>query len=99
MWDLVHHPMRSEEFYAVLVLIAVLGGFAVSVIKAVLAHIRRTKLDDMEATLKLEMVQCGMSAGDIERVLSAKVGGDYDAGGELARAIGRAAARRVRQTS
>ena len=32
------------------------------------AQYRRTQRDDMEATLKMEMIQRGMSADEIERV-------------------------------
>jgi hypothetical protein len=35
---------------------------------------RRTLLDEMEATLKMEMIQRGMSADEIAQVLSAKMG-------------------------
>jgi xanthine/uracil permease len=35
---------------------------------------RKMQRDDMEATLKMEMIERGMSAEDIERVLSARMG-------------------------
>lgn len=35
---------------------------------------RKMQRDDMEATLKMEMIQRGMSAEDIERVLAARIG-------------------------
>lgn len=35
---------------------------------------RKMQRDDMEATLKMEMIQRGMSAEDIERVLAARMG-------------------------
>jgi len=38
------------------------------------SHHRKLQRDDMEATLKMEMIQRGMSAEEIERVLAARVG-------------------------
>lgn len=35
---------------------------------------RKMQRDDMEATLKMEMIQRGMSAEEIERVLAARMG-------------------------
>jgi|GEM_PF-2315248 len=35
---------------------------------------RKMQRDDMEATLKMEMIERGMSAEDIERVLAARMG-------------------------
>jgi hypothetical protein len=35
---------------------------------------RKMQRDDMEATLKMEMIQRGMTADDIERVLAARIG-------------------------
>ena len=35
---------------------------------------RKMQRDDMEATLKMEMIERGMSAVDIERVLAARMG-------------------------
>jgi hypothetical protein len=55
-------------------LLALLGGLGVAVTKVVASYYRRTQLDEMEATLKLEMIQRGMSADDIKQVLEAKMG-------------------------
>jgi hypothetical protein len=35
---------------------------------------RKMQRDDMEATLKMEMIERGMSADEIERVLAARIG-------------------------
>ncbi|MEX0676203.1 MAG: hypothetical protein WD063_03970 [Pirellulales bacterium] len=56
--------------------IAILGGITVAITKVVSSHYRRTQLDDMEATLKLEMIQRGMSAAEIKEVLEARMAGD-----------------------
>lgn len=55
-------------------LVAVVGAITVAITKVVAAHYRRTQLDEMEATLKMEMIQRGMSAGEIKQVLEAKTG-------------------------
>jgi hypothetical protein len=54
--------------------VAIIGGITVAVTKVVAAHYRRTQLDEMEATLKMEMIQRGMSAGEIKQVLESKMG-------------------------
>ncbi len=56
--------------------IAILGGFTVAIVKVVSSNRRRSQLDDIEATLKLEMIQQGMSAADIKQVLEARVPGN-----------------------
>ena len=53
--------------------IAIVGGITVAVTKVVSAHYRSTQLDEMEATLKMEMVQRGMPADEIAKVLGAKM--------------------------
>ncbi len=98
MYELVHHPLRSEELFAAFLLVCVVGGVVVKVTKSVLAHQRRTQLDDMEATLKMEMIQRGMSAEEIVKVLQAKTAApDADALRELAASIGREGSRWVRR--
>jgi hypothetical protein len=46
----------------------------VSLTAILTGHRRKMQRDDMEATLKMEMIQRGMSADEIERVLSARMG-------------------------
>lgn len=58
----------------VLGMVAIVGGIGVAVSKVVADHYRRTQLDEMEATIKMEMIQRGMSAADIKQVLEAKLG-------------------------
>ncbi len=52
--------------------IAIVGGISVAITKVVSSHYRRTQLDEMDATLKLEMIQRGMSADEIKQVLDAR---------------------------
>jgi hypothetical protein len=56
--------------------VAILAGMAVAMVIVVSHNRRRTQRDEMEATLKLEMVQRGMSAGEIAQVLEARMGPD-----------------------
>jgi hypothetical protein len=56
-------------------MIAIIGGITVWVIKVLTLHNRKTQLDEMEATLKMEMIQRGMSASEIKQVLEANMGG------------------------
>ena len=65
-------PLRAEELFAIFLLACVTSGAVVKVVKAVLSHQRQTVLDDMEATLKMEMIERGMSADDIAKVLNVK---------------------------
>jgi len=55
-------------------MLGLIGGITVAITKVVAAHYRRTQLDEMEATLKMEMIQRGMSAGEIKQVLEARMG-------------------------
>ncbi|HEX3726787.1 MAG TPA: hypothetical protein VHV08_11120 [Pirellulales bacterium] len=59
----------------VLGLVALLGGLAIGFATLVAIYKRRVQLDEMEATLKMEMIQRGMSAGEIKQILEAKMGG------------------------
>jgi hypothetical protein len=54
--------------------VAILGGVSVAVTAVVSAHRRRMQLDEMEATLKMEMIQRGMSAEEVSRVLESRMG-------------------------
>ncbi len=54
--------------------VAILGGITVAITKVMAVYYRKTQLDDMEATLKMEMIQRGMSADEIKQVLEAKMG-------------------------
>jgi hypothetical protein len=59
----------------ILGMIATVGGLFVGFTKIVATYYRKVQLDEMEATLKMEMIQRGMSADEITRVLEAKMGG------------------------
>lgn len=62
--------------------VAIIGAFIVAIITGIAGSIRRSKLDDMEATLKMEMIQRGMTADDIKKVLEARMGASLAADGE-----------------
>jgi hypothetical protein len=55
-------------------LVSILGTIAVALSIVSAVYRRRTQLDDMEATLKMEMVQRGMPGEEIERILKARMG-------------------------
>ena len=58
----------------VLVAIPILSVLVVLMTAILTNHHRKLQRDDMEATLKMEMIQRDMSAEDIERVLAARIG-------------------------
>jgi hypothetical protein len=53
--------------------VGIIGGISVAITKVVSSHYRRTQLNEMEATLKMEMIQRGMSAAEIKQVLEARM--------------------------
>jgi hypothetical protein len=64
--------------------VAIIGGFIVAIVTGIAGSVRRSKLDDMEATLKMEMIQRGMTAEDIKKVLEARMGASVAADAECA---------------
>jgi len=70
-------------------LVALIGGLVVAVIKVLEGHHRKTQLDEMEATLKMEMIQRGMSAAEIKQVLESKMDSSRSSVAELLNSIPR----------
>lgn len=67
-------PLASLPIEAILgITIPFTAGVVVLLTFIVTHHVRRMQRDDMEATLKMEMIERGMSAEDIERVLAARM--------------------------
>jgi len=68
--------LTSEDLLALcgifLGLVAIIGGLSIGLVAVVSYHYRRSRMDDIEATLKMEMIQRGMSAEDIRKVLEAR---------------------------
>jgi hypothetical protein len=58
----------------ILGLVALIGGLAIGLATVTAVYKRRVQLDEMEATLKMEMIQRGMSADEIKQVLEARIG-------------------------
>ncbi len=54
-----------------LVLIIVIGGLLLAAITIIAAHWRHVRVAEIQAALKRQMIERGMSAGDIEKVLQA----------------------------
>ena len=65
----------TEELLITFVALPIICGSLIALTAIITDHKRKSVRDDMEATLKMEMLQRGMSAEDIERVLSARSGG------------------------
>jgi hypothetical protein len=74
--DSIISKLGTEEILAlagmVVGVIAILGGITVAITQVVSSHRRRMQLDEMDATLKMEMIQRGMSAEEIDTVLRAR---------------------------
>jgi hypothetical protein len=68
--------LSGEQFLGLcgigLGLVAILGGISVAITQVISTSSRRKMLDEMEATLKLEMIQRGLSAGEIKQILEAR---------------------------
>lgn len=67
--------MPSEELLITFVALPIICGSLIAMTAIITEHKRKSLRDDMDATLKMEMLQRGMSAEDIERVLTARTGG------------------------
>ena len=65
---------NMPEEALVVVAIAVVGGVLIAITAIIVDNYRKIQRDDMTATLKMEMIQRGMSAEEIERVLAARMG-------------------------
>jgi len=68
-------PLFASVSDEVLIVIAIplVGGVLVAITAILAGTYRKMQRDDMTATLKMEMIQRGMSPEDIERVLAAKM--------------------------
>ncbi|REK18652.1 MAG: hypothetical protein DWQ37_03710 [Planctomycetota bacterium] len=66
--------LAAGEEEIVIVALPILSGLVVLMTMIITYHARRSQRDDMEATLKMEMIQQGRSAEEIERVLAARFG-------------------------
>lgn len=68
--------LTSEDLLALcgifLGLVAIIGGLSIGLVAVISYHYRRSRMDDIEATLKMEMIQRGLSAEDIRKVLEAR---------------------------
>ena len=71
MESLIHHPMNTGEWIGVILLAAVVGGLVIGAIAVITDYYRSVQRDEMDATLKMEMLARGMSAEEIIEVLKA----------------------------
>ena len=68
----LHQPMTNAEWVSILMLVSIACGSAVTIAGIVTGYYRRTQLDEIEATLKLEMIHRGMAPDEIKKVLQAR---------------------------
>jgi hypothetical protein len=68
-WRDVFQPSTLPFLVAI---VAIGGGILAGIITSILQHIRKVRTAEMEASLKAQMIERGMSAEEIERVLRAK---------------------------
>jgi hypothetical protein len=68
-------PLLANIPDAVLVLISIpiVGGVLIAITAILADTYRKLQRDDMAATLKMEMIQRGMPADEIERILAARL--------------------------
>ena len=64
-------PWGVTEFVGVILLISVTGGLLIGAIAVVTDYLHHRARDEMDATIKMEMLERGMSAEDIVKVLKA----------------------------
>jgi hypothetical protein len=69
--EIFHQPFTGGDWVAVILLSSIVGGLLIGVIAVVTSQVRDMRRDDMDATLKMEMIQRGMSADEITKVLEA----------------------------
>lgn len=77
----LHQPLHIEEWVALLLLAGIVGGIAVAIVAIITEYFRHSARDEMDATLKMEMLNRGMSADEIIKVLRARSAKRHDAGG------------------
>jgi hypothetical protein len=69
-------PLHANitDWALILIAIPIVGGVLIAITAILSDAYRKIQRDDMTATLKMEMIQRGMSPEDIERVLAARMG-------------------------
>jgi hypothetical protein len=71
----------SEQGVGLLIgLIAVAGGLLIAIVAVVADFLHKQRRLDVEGALKQQMLDRGMSAGEIEQVLHASIGGKPNRG-------------------
>ena len=68
-----HQPLRIEEWIGLIVLASVVGGMIIGAIAVVTNYFLERERDEMNATLKMTMLERGMSSEEIVNVLKAGV--------------------------
>jgi len=70
----------SSVFVMTLIMLPVMGGIVIAIIAIITDQRRKMQRDDMEATLKMEMIERNYKAEDIERILAARFGSRFPRG-------------------
>jgi hypothetical protein len=65
--------LNSRNLEMLIPILAIVGGCLIAIIAIVSHHWAKVRQTEMEAALKQEMLRQGLSASDIERVISATV--------------------------
>lgn len=68
-WRDVFQPSTLPFLVAI---VAIGGGILAGIITSILQHFRKLRIAEMESSLKAQMIERGMSAEEIERVLHAR---------------------------
>ena len=66
----LHQPLKVEEWVGILLLVGIVGGVAITITAIVTEYFRHSRRDEMDATLKMEMLARGMSSDEIIKVLA-----------------------------
>jgi hypothetical protein len=70
----------NSLFVLTLIMLPVMGGIVIAIIAIITDQRRKMQRDDMEATLKMEMIERNYKAEDIERILAARFGSRFPRG-------------------
>ena len=70
----------GSAFILTLIMLPVMGGIVIAIIAIITDQRRKMQRDDMEATLKMEMIERNYKAEEIERILAARFGSRFPRG-------------------
>src|ERR1700752_3621209 len=68
----LHQPLRSDEWGFLILLAAIAGGVLIGIVAMLANSYRKLRADELDATLKMEMIQRGMSGSEIRQVIESR---------------------------